>query len=330
MQPGTTHRTRGGFTRIELAAAVSLAVLAAGLILPRVQAARADAARAQCQENLRKLGQGFQGFEKAHGGLPPRRAGFNNGSPYAGWGAFLLPFLGEAELARKYDPKLDCFDPGNKGAAETPVKAFLCPASPPNRTVVIQSQASAKSENPDKDTVFTVKGGVNDYISSNGVLFPRGGYGLNFLEANQMIGNQRQPMADNVYLPTSKVTDGLSCTLLLIEQAGRPNVWRNGKKQDANDQFGMSANARGAWAGWGSIAFGPAAADTGESPGKGDATDCTVNCNNWFGIYGFHAGGANVLFCDGSVKFVGKRLDPLTFAYLTLRDDGHAIAPTDY
>lgn len=34
--------------------------------------------------------------------------------------------------------------------------------------------------------------------------------------------------------------------------------------------------------------------------------------------------------CDGSVKFVGPKLDPLTFAYLTIRDDGHLISPTDY
>lgn len=67
-----------------------------------------------------------------------------------------------------------------------------------------------------------------------------------------------------------------------------------------------------------------------EGPGKGDATDCTVDCNNWFGIYGFPAGGANALMCDGSVRFVGPRLDPLTLAYLAIRDDGHLISPTDY
>jgi prepilin-type processing-associated H-X9-DG protein len=196
--------------------------------------------------------------------------------------------------------------------------------------VAIESQASTKSTNPDKDTVFKVKAVACDYISSNGLLLPRGGYGLNANATDAMIGNQRQPMLDNEYLPLAKITDGTSCTLLLIEQAGRPNVWRNGKTKDGDGQFGMSPNARGAWAGWGSIAFGPADAATGESPGKGDSTDCTVNCNNWFGIYGFHAAGANVLMCDGSVRFVGPKLDPLTLAYLTLRDDGHLIAPTDF
>ena len=159
---------------------------------------------------------------------------------------------------------------------------------------------------------------------------PGGGYGLNAADLGPMIGNQRQPMGDDEYVPLSKISDGLSCTLLLIEQAGRPEIWRFGKKKDAADQFGMSANARGSWAGWGSIAFGPASAATGETPGKGDASDCTVNCNNSFGIYGFHAGGANVLLCDGSVRFVGTKLDPLTFLHLTIRDDGHVVAPNDF
>jgi len=319
-----------GLTRIELAVMAGVFLLGAGLVAPRVQAARADAARTRCADNLRKVGQAFAEFEKANGGLPARRSGFNNGAPYSGWGALILPHLGEEAVAKKYNAKLDFFDPANKAAVESPVATFLCPASPADRTVTIQSQASTKSENPDKDTVFSVKAAACDYISSNGVLIARGGYGLNANVSDQMIGNQRQPMTDNEYLPLTKITDGLSCTLLLIEQAGRPNQWRNGKKKDGDGQFGMSPNARGAWAGWGSIAFGAASATTGETPGAGDATDCAVNCNNFFGIYGFHTDGGNVLMCDGSVRFVGLKLDPLTYAYLTIRDDGHLIAPTDY
>lgn len=320
---------RAGLARLELLGLIALAALAGGLLLPAVQAARADAARAGCADHLRTLGKGFAEYEKTYGGLPPRRAGFNNGAPYSGWGAHVLPYIGEEAVSRKYDRKYDFFDPANKAAVETQVKTYLCPASP-ERVVPIQSQASTKSANADKDTVYTVKSGPTDFISSNGVQMPRGGYGLNALITDGMIGNQRQPLADNDNTPLDKITDGLSCTLLLIEQAGRPSNWRNGKKADGDGQFGMANNARGAWAGWGSIAFGGAAADTGETPGKGDASDCTVNCNNTFGIYGFHDGGANVLLCDGGVRFVGKKLNPLTFAYLTLRDDGHVIGSDDY
>lgn len=321
---------RTGFSRVELAVVLALGALAGSLVLPAVQAARADAARVRCTDNLRKIGQAAAEFEKAKGGLPPRRSGFNNGEPYGGWGGALLPYLGEEAVAKKFDAKRDFFDPANRAAVETAVATYLCPASPAARVVRIESQASAKADNPDKDTVFSVKAGACDYIASNGVLMPRGGYAVNFNDADRMNGNARQPMGDNDVTPLAKITDGTSVTLLLIEQAGRPDVWRAGKKKDGEGQFGLSPNARGAWAGWGSIAFGPADATTGESPGKGDATDCTVNCNNWFGIYGFHEGGANVLMCDGAVRFVGRKLDPLTFAYLTLRDDGHALAPTDF
>ncbi|MFO1066561.1 MAG: DUF1559 domain-containing protein [Pirellulales bacterium] len=133
-------------------------------------------------------------------------------------------------------------------------------------------------------------------------------------------------MIDNGFLPLEKITDGLSNTPLPIEQAaGRPAVCRNGVKKDGAGQFGVSPNARGAWTGWGSIAFGAADSRTGDTPGRGDGSDCSVNCNNWFGMYGFHPDGASALLCDGSVRFFDKRLDPLTFAYLTVRDDGHLI-----
>lgn len=324
---GFAHRI--GVARLDFFVALSAGVIAVGLMLPAIQAARDDATKQQCTNNLRKLGQGFAEYEKVRGGLPPRRTGFNNGAPYGGWGSSILPHVGEEATSRKFNPKFDFFDPANKEAVETQVSVYRCPASP-ERVVAIQSQASTKSANPDKDTVYTVRSGPTDFISSNGLLFPAGGYNLRAVVTDGMIGNQRQSMSDNDDTPYTKITDGLSCTLLLIEQAGRPNNWRNGKKTDRDGQFGMANNARGPWAGWGSIAFGPASRETGENPGKGDSTDCTVNCNNTFGIYGFHEAGANVLLCDGSVRFVGKSLNPLTLAYLTLRDDGHVIGSDDY
>lgn len=321
---------RAGSTLVDLLAVAAVALVTCGVALPALLASRQDDAKSRCRDHLRALGQGFARFESDRGGFPARRTGFNNGMPYGGWGAQLLPYIDRPELAASYNPKLDFFDPGNKGAVESRVDVFNCPAAPGERAVPIESQASAKSENPDKDTVFAVRAAAIDFITSNGTLMPRDGYAMNAGGADQGVGNQRQPMADDEFVPLSKISDGLSCTLLLIEQAGRPDVWRLDKKKEGAGQFGMSPNARGAWAGWGSIAFGPASAATGESPGEGDATDCTVNCNNWFGIYGFHEGGAHVLFCDGSARFVGTGLDPLTFYYLTVRDDGHVIGQDDF
>jgi prepilin-type processing-associated H-X9-DG protein len=241
----------------------------------------------------------------------------------------VLTYLDDATRAEEYDLQYDFFDPKNRSVTETPMSVMQCPTSPPNRFIEIQSQATTKSLNEDKDTVFQCRGAVTDFIASNGVLMTDQGYGINALANEERLGNQRQPMTDNENLSLSKITDGLSNTLLLIEQAGRPDVWRKRAKNEGVGQFGLSPNARGAWAGWGSIAFGAADSETGETPGRGHSTDCSVNCNNWFGIYGFHDGGANVLLCDGSVRFIGIGLDPLTFAYLTIRDDGHMIHQGD-
>lgn len=307
-------------------ACVCLAVL---LLPPAVLAARDDAREEACRARLRDLGRAFVEYASAKGGFPPRRTGFNDGNPYGGWGGQVWPYLDSGKSAVGYDARYDFFDPQNAKIVETPIPAFLCPASPTERVVQIQSQASTMSLNPDKETVFTSKAAAVDFIASNGVLMTESGYGINALGLERGGGNQRQPMTDNTVMPLARVTDGLSQTLLLIEQAGRPAVWRKRAQKTGDGQFGMSPNARGAWAGWGSIAFGAANAETGETPGRGDGTDCSVNCNNWFGIYGFHEGGANVLFCDGRVQFVGEKLDPLTFAYLTVRDDGHLISDDD-
>ncbi|MBI1314850.1 DUF1559 domain-containing protein [bacterium] len=312
---------------------IVVAVCLTGLcavVVPGVLAARETAREQSCQGRLRDLGSALLTYESVHHGLPPRRTGFNNGAPFGGWGGKILPYLEQADLKSEYDFRYDFFDPRNRTIVESQLPAFLCPSSPSGRVVQIQSQTSTKSLNPDKDTVFTCKAAVTDFITSNGVLMTRDGYGINAMSGDRGIGNQRQPMTDDEILPLSKITDGLANTLLLIEQAGRPAAWRNGVEQPGDGQFGMSPNARGAWAGWGSIAFGAVNSETGERPGRGDGTDCSVNCNNWFGIYGFHEDGANILFCDGSVRFAGKKLDPLTFAYMTVRDDGHLIQHDEF
>jgi len=312
-------------SRIEWVVIAGCGLCVAALVPPAMLVASDDSKERACHDRLRRIGDAFVQYESLKGGLPPRRTGFNDGNPYGGWGCHILPYLEGMGQRDRYDMAYDFFDPKNKAVVEAESPAFLCPSSPAARVVQIQSQATTKSQNPDKDTVYTCRAAATDFIASNGFLAGPMGYAFPGQGQGGGFGNERQPLADNERSPVSKITDGLSRTLLLIEQAGRPTVWRKNEQRPGDGQFGMSPNARGAWAGWGSIGFGPANSETGDTPGGGDGTDCSVNCNNWFGIYSFHAAGANVLFCDGSVRFVGLGLDPLTFAYLTIRDDGHLI-----
>lgn len=319
---------RPGAALIDLVGAGAAITVAISLLMPALSQSQRAAQRSQCSENLTNLGKSFHAYEQFRGGLAPRRTGFGDGAlPYGGWGSRILPYV-DAKLNEKYHHDYDFYDPINKEVTETPITTFLCPAAPPGRATVIQANATGNSANPNKDTLFTAHCGPVDYIASNSLFMPKTGYGLNW--PDELRSNRHQALADNEDQPLSTITDGLSHTYLLIERAGAPQVWRVGKRINKPDLFAGANNSRGAWAGWGSIAFGAFDPVEGNDHGKGDDTDCTVNCNNFFGIYGFHDDGANVLLCDGSVRFVDRRLNGLTHARLTTRDDGQPIAPDSF
>ncbi len=206
------------FCRIEMAVVAGCLLLVSLVVAPAILVAR-DGSREQiCQDRLRHLGTAFIQYESAHGGLPPRRCGFNDGNPYGGWGGHLIPYLGLTDLPAQYDLRYDFFDPKNKAVVETLLPAFLCPSSPADRFVQIQSQASTKSLNPDKDTVFTCRASAVDFITSNGVLLTGNGYGINAMGPDRGVGNERQCMTDNQTLPLSKITDGTGRQTVSLEK----------------------------------------------------------------------------------------------------------------
>src|SRR5262249_30635643 len=58
---------------------------------------------------------------------------------------------------------------------------------------------------------------------------------------------------------------------------------------------------------------------------------CAMNCNNLQGdIYSFHTGGANIVFADGSVRFVRDSISIVTLAALVTKAGGEVVNSTDY
>jgi prepilin-type processing-associated H-X9-DG protein len=47
-----------------------------------------------------------------------------------------------------------------------------------------------------------------------------------------------------------------------------------------------------------------------------------VNCTNDSEVYSFHTGGAQYVFCDGSVQFISASVDARTLIALMTRDHG--------
>ncbi len=64
--------------------------------------------------------------------------------------------------------------------------------------------------------------------------------------------------------------------------------------------------------------------------GKTPGGPCTINCNNSWGIYSFHNGGAHAVFVDGSVHFLHEGLDRNIFASIVTRAGGETVDETGF
>ena len=127
------------------------------------------------------------------------------------------------------------------------------------------------------------------------------------------------------------VRDGCSNTMLVIEDAGRPDHWITGGQQGpANTNYSGSCsnhdvvNGRvngGAWA----DPLGGAPVDGFDNNGLNCPGSCPFNCTNNNEAYSFHPNGINSVFADGSVHFLADTMPLLVYAALITRDNGEII-----
>jgi prepilin-type processing-associated H-X9-DG protein len=113
------------------------------------------------------------------------------------------------------------------------------------------------------------------------------------------------------------ITDGTSTTMMIVEDGGRPDLWRKGNRVD-----GLVLSGAG-WAARGLVSLKGAKTDGADFFGP-----CAVNCMNDREIYSFHSGGANVALADGSVRFISASIDIRIVARLVTRDGGEV--PGDF
>ncbi|WP_197528932.1 DUF1559 domain-containing protein [Aeoliella mucimassa] len=296
------------FTLVELLVVIAIIGVLVALLLPAVQAARESARRSHCMNSLKQQGLAFHNYEGAHGGFPPRR---HRPSPHQGWGPYLLAYMEQQPLGEQYDTEQDFYAPDNQPYIQVPLPVFVCPTAPPSRYVDIIDQDGTETG---------ARGAAGDYFVPNSVdayWWP---------EAQRAAAADTAHSAalrDNQIQPLRKITDGLSHTLLVGEFAGRPDHWILGEQQPTNDGLKW-ANWWGPWASYNSTIYKTFSAD-GRTPGG----PCTVNCNNNWGLYAFHPGGAHILLCDGSVQMVTDTLDRDVFAGLVTKAGSEIIADSD-
>jgi prepilin-type N-terminal cleavage/methylation domain-containing protein len=80
---------RTGFTLVELLVVVAIIGILVGLLLPAIQAARENARRTQCQNNLKQMGLAMLHYEDAQKALPSGGWGWHwMGDPDGGYGKY--------------------------------------------------------------------------------------------------------------------------------------------------------------------------------------------------------------------------------------------------
>jgi len=295
-------RRARAFTLVELLVTVAIIGILVGLLLPAVQSARETARRSSCQNNLRQLGLALHHFESAHKVFPASgwtKAGPGNpAGKYVGWRPLTLPFIEQVSLNTAYDFQANWWEGTNAVTAAVPVKTYQCPSTPTRPEVL-----SAVAKPPRPAMTFANPIAPTDYEAILGV------------QPNSLNPHLDPPLYDsanrfsvmyrNSTTRFGDIRDGTSLTILVVECAARPSVYRGGKAvANLRDDQGI---------GW-ADSEGPFSLDgarsDGSAEGCGPASGCTVAMNgrNDNEPYAFHPGGCDFLFADAHVAFLAETI----------------------
>jgi len=318
---------RRGFTLIELLVVIGIIGLLVSLILPAVQQAREAARRVQCLNNLRQFGLAFQNYYDSYQQFTPVYTAVRSdvlrihiGIPGAyddanvhTYAEFLLPYIDQQNIYDQINFSEPYFAPfdltsigllnytaNNQAAMAHSLPVFLCPSAPRDESV--HSDVWTDTTPP-----VPFRTGGNDYGPSCGIA--RGSGGLMTFAPPQDVNLPDGILTNNhISLRYADITDGASNTAIMWEIAGRPQIWKAGKRADG-------VTGGGGWADIGNAEnwFAGSSVD-----GVGPYGPCAINCTNEAGLgtYSFHPGGVHVLLCDGSVHFVNQNSDIGVFVNL--------------
>ncbi len=276
----TVLRKRLAFTLIELLVTISIIGILIALLLPAVQSARESARRVDCTNRLKQWGLALHNYHDTHSILPPGSISRGPASaPLSGWGwqAMILPQIEQSALYGRCNFSLHTAHGGNRALIGNPIPFSRCPSDSTEESFEVDLPGHA---------LLTAASG--NYVGSGHVL---------------------SGLSDTKF---SKVTDGLSQTLLVGERNVHPPI---------NDTVPFMSS-------WCGILSEQDVYISSSSPyvHAGHSRPINSSTTSPMVFSSRHIGGANFTFGDGAVRFISQLIDVYVFEALGTPAGGETVS----
>lgn len=299
---------------MEMLVVIAIIGVLVSLLLPAIQAARESARKQQCQNNLRQIALSVLNYADTTNDELPALWHTDRPEPWENfaWRADVLPYLESSPAWSKLQLDLPPLAAVNLPVARMRLAFFQCPTTPSTpRWVRSLGTPDFGYEN--------VEAGACDYTavydvanSELGVPLPGAWQIADEIEVDGLAPVDVPDDRFNPFVRTrasrlSLIGDGMSNTVLVVEQAGKPLQYNRVRVPTVVPPI------EGAWA-------------TAEFSSYYAAG---INVDNLSGVYGFH-NGAMAAMCDASVHLLAEETEPEIVTALLSRNGDEIFDARDW
>jgi prepilin-type N-terminal cleavage/methylation domain-containing protein/prepilin-type processing-associated H-X9-DG protein len=364
---GRRARHARGFTLIELLVVIAIIAVLIALLLPAVQAAREAARRAQCVNNLKQIGLAMHNYHSANDCFPAgsfkvysaTQLKLVDNADFSAQ-ARMLPFMEQQPLYNASNYVYGCFNSNenyavaaNSTVTTKRLNVFLCPSCPAPGFNLIQFPGITATA-PGNTYFMSVGSGLEfgaaQTTKPNG-MFQHNGPQIGIRDVTD--GTSNTAAFGEWKIGTGNKNAFTVPTDIIFVSAFPGGIVRGDPRIEMPTGASLlqpwlttcsslltSAGARGSetvflgqdWAfglfGWtmGTFVLAP----NPKYPNCSTAAPSTLNAPGTFNMSSFHPGGANMLMCDGSVKFLKDTVSLPTMWAIGSRAQGEIISSDAY